>query len=55
VTIKQIEADLNGPEITHAELDKVNGLQSNEILKVEKVLFQDRCILELGYVSGSNQ
>ena len=43
VTIEQIEADLNGA--AEAELDRINGLLSNELLKIEKVLFQDKCML----------
>ncbi len=57
VTIEQTESYLNGPVVSQAELDRFNRLLSNELLKVEKVLFQDKCIFfvkagENDYKSG---
>jgi hypothetical protein len=42
--IEQTESILKGPLVSQAELDIVHGLLSNEILKIEKVLFQDKCM-----------
>jgi len=42
--IEQTESILKGPVVSQAELDKVNRLLSNELLKIEKVLFQDKCM-----------
>jgi hypothetical protein len=44
VTIEQTESYLNGSVVSQAELDRVKGLLSNELLKVEKVLFQNKCM-----------
>jgi len=44
VSIEQTESILNGPVVSNAELDRVKGLLSNELLKIEKVLFQDKCM-----------
>jgi len=44
VTIKQTESYLNGSVVSQAELDRVKSLLSNELLKVEKVLFQNKCM-----------
>ena len=44
VKIEQTESILNGPVDSQAEIDRVRGLLSNELLKVEKVLFQDKCM-----------
>jgi len=44
VTIEQTESYLNGPVVAQAELERVKGLLSNELLKVEKVLFQNKCM-----------
>ncbi len=42
--IEQTESILKGPVVSQAELDRVNGLLSNELLKIEKVLFQNKCM-----------
>ncbi len=42
--IEQTGSILKGPVVSQAELDKVNRLLSNELLKIEKVLFQDKCM-----------
>jgi len=44
VKIEQTESILNGPVDSQAEIDRVRGLLSNELLKVEKVLFKDKCM-----------
>ena len=44
VKIEQTESVLNGPVVSQAELDRVKGLLSNELLKVEKALFQNKCM-----------
>ncbi len=44
LTIEQTESNLNGAFASQAELDRINWLLSNELLKVEKVLFQDKCM-----------
>jgi len=44
VTIEQTESYLNGPVVAQAELDRFKELLSNELLKVEKVLFQNKCM-----------
>jgi len=43
VQLEEIESKLNGPDVSKAELDRVMAILSNELLKVEKVLFQDKC------------
>jgi len=43
VILEEIESKLNGPDVSKAELDRVMAILSNELLKVEKVLFQDKC------------
>jgi hypothetical protein len=45
VKIEQIEADLNGLEVSVDELDRVNTLLSNELLEIQKNLFQDKCMI----------
>ncbi len=47
VIIEQVETILNGAVVFQAELDRINELLSNEILKVEKVLFQDKSMFFL--------
>ena len=44
MTIEQTESYLNGPVVAQAELDRFKELLSNELLKVEKVLFQNKCM-----------
>ena len=44
MTIEQTESYLNGPVVAQAELDRFKELLSNELLKVEKALFQNECI-----------
>ena len=45
--LEQTESKLNGPVVSQAELDTVKELLSNELLKIEKVLFQDKCMFFL--------
>jgi hypothetical protein len=45
--LEQTESKLNGPVVSEAELDTVKELLSNELLKIEKVLFQDKCMFFL--------
>jgi hypothetical protein len=45
VTIEQAESNLNRPVVSQAELDRVIGHLSNVLFNVEKVLFQDKCVL----------
>ncbi len=40
--IEQAETKLNGSVVSQAEVNRVNGFLSNELLKVEKVLFKDK-------------
>jgi len=42
VTIKQTESYLNGLVVFEAELDRLKRLLSNELIKVEKILFQNK-------------
>ncbi len=44
MTIEQTESYLNGPVVAQAELDRFKELLSNELLKVEKALFQNKCM-----------
>jgi len=44
VTIEQTESYLNGQVVAQAELDRFKELLSNELLKVEKALFQNKCM-----------
>ncbi len=41
---EQTESILKGPLVSQAELDRVNKLLSNELIRIEKVLFQDKCM-----------
>jgi hypothetical protein len=44
MTIEQTESYLNGQVVAQAELDRFKELLSNELLKVEKALFQNKCM-----------
>jgi len=44
VSSEQTESILNGPVVSNAELDRVKKLLSNELLKIENFLFQDKCM-----------
>jgi len=44
VTIEQTESYLNGLVVAQTELDRFKELLSNELLKVEKALFQNKCM-----------
>jgi hypothetical protein len=45
--LEQTESKLNGPVVSQVELEAVNELLSNELLKLEKVLFQNKCMFFL--------
>jgi len=47
VIIDQIENNLNGQEISQDELGKIYGLLSNEVEKVQKILFQNKSMFFL--------
>jgi len=42
VTIEEIEKDLNGPNVSQDELCKMDRVLSNELIKIHKILFQDK-------------
>lgn len=45
LTLGQIEVDLKRPDISESELNSINRrLSSDDLLQIEKVLFQDRCM-----------
>ncbi len=44
VSIEQTESILSKPTVSNAELDRVEGLLSNELRTIEKALFQDKCM-----------
>jgi len=55
VIIEQVETILNGAVVFQAELDRINVLLSNELLKVEKVLFQDKSMFFLKNAKIDNE
>ncbi len=41
----QIGCDLKRSDISEVKLDRIKGLLSDELMQVEKVLFQNKCML----------
>ena len=44
-TVEQIKAVLKRPDVSMDELNKANGLLSDKLLKIEKVIFQNKSLL----------